>query len=99
MPMWRRDSTSTDPAAGDEELATVLKARSLDLGAALALLDSRPKGSETRAHAVHVIGTDPRLDDALAAVGADIESDPAGRLRCWPPCGRTTWPGRPEGEP
>ena len=70
MPLWRRDSTSTDPAAGDEELAAVLKPGSLDLGAALALLDSRPKGSETRAHAVHVIGTDHRLDDALAAVGA-----------------------------
>jgi hypothetical protein len=78
MPLWRRDTTSTDPAAGDDELAAVLKPRSLDLAAALALLDSRPAGSETRAHAVHVIGTDPRLDDALAAAGRDIEDEPGG---------------------
>ena len=49
MPFWQRDTVSTDPAAGDGQLAAVLKPRTLDLGAALALLDSRPKGSETRA--------------------------------------------------
>ena len=66
MPFWRRDTATADPAAGDEELTGLLGGRGLDLAAAAALVDSRPSGSEARAHAVHVIGTDDRLDAALA---------------------------------
>ena len=78
MPFWRRETTSTDPAAGDEELAAVLRGGAgLDLAAAATLVDSRPPGSETRAHAVHAIGTDDRLDDALAGVD---DADPASTV-------------------
>ena len=78
MPFWNRDAASVDPAAGDADLAAALHPRAFDLRAALEVVDSRAPGSETRAHAVHVIGTDPRLDEALGEVEADIESDPGG---------------------
>jgi hypothetical protein len=67
MAFWRKESDQArlDLAAGDTELADVLADGPLDLARAVALLDGRPLGSETRAHAVHAIGLDPRLDRAL----------------------------------
>ena len=80
MPFWRREGATADPAAGDDELAALLQGRRLDLAAATALVESRPVGSEARAHAVHVIGTDDRLDGALADAAADADPSGTGAL-------------------
>ena len=81
MPFWRRDTATADPAAGDEDLTGLLGSGGrLDLAAAAALVDSRPLGSEARAHAVHVIGTDDRLDDALAGGGDGADAGPGSTV-------------------
>lgn len=97
MAFWKRSATGPRarfaPACGDAKVEDLLAGDRLDLRAVAQLLAERREAVESRAVAVHAIGSDPRLGDALA--GADPDDVPVRLLhavhahnRAWAARGR-----------